>query len=232
MKSVWIAAMAVTACGSAFAQTNAPSTTIYKHVDESGRITYTNRPMKGAVPMELDPISVVPGLPPAAVTRAAIISTPTGSPVEKPAPEAARLEVTQKSGAPQIRIEPLPDSRTAAAAASAPASAPRPVLASVEPSLQRKRDEERRRILEDELKQEEASLTRAREAVSKEQQNPELVAAVRAAQAVAEPTPAQMAQFRSNLDKASGRIRGLQATVAEHEKNIEALRKELGALKP
>ena len=33
-------------------------------------------------------------------------------------------------------------------------------------------------------------------------------------------------------EKASGRIRGLQSTVAEHEKNIEALKKELGALKP
>lgn len=235
MKTVWIAALAITACGSAGAQTTAPSTTIYKHVDESGRITYTNRPMKGAVPMELDPISVVPGLPPAAVTRAAVMAPASSAPAqpvlpaEKPTVAAARLEVTQKSNAPQIRIEPLPESR---AAASTSAAAARPVLASVEPALQRRRDEERRRILEDELKQEESSLTRAREAVAKEQQNPQLVAAVRAAQAVAEPTPAQMAEFRANLDKASGRIRGLQATVAEHEKNIEALRKELGALKP
>ena len=41
-----------------------------------------------------------------------------------------------------------------------------------------------------------------------------------------------MVEFRKNIDKASSRIRGLQATVAEHEKNIEALKKELGALKP
>ena len=34
------------------------------------------------------------------------------------------------------------------------------------------------------------------------------------------------------IDRASGRIRGLQSTAAEHEKNIEALKKELGALKP
>jgi outer membrane murein-binding lipoprotein Lpp len=39
-------------------------------------------------------------------------------------------------------------------------------------------------------------------------------------------------EFRANIEKASGRIRGLQATVAEHEKNVEALKKELGALKP
>ena len=52
------------------------------------------------------------------------------------------------------------------------------------------------------------------------------------AQQATDPSPAQMAEFRSNIEKASGRIRGLQATVAEHEKNVEALKKELGALKP
>ena len=230
MKTVWIASIAIAASSTAFAQSTAP--TIFKHVDESGRITYTNKPMKGAVAMDLDPISTVPGLPASAVTRAAVLSTPTGSPlqVEKLAPAAAKLEVVQKSPTPQIKVEPLPESRSAAAVLPAPLS--RPMLAAVEPSLQRKRDEERKRILEGELKQEEEGLERARGAVSKEQQNPQLIAAVRAAQTSADPTPAQMAEFRSNLDKASGRIRGLQATVAEHEKNIEALRKELGALKP
>ena len=232
MKTVWIASIAIAASGSAFAQQSTGANTIYKHVDESGRITYTNRPMKGAVAMDLDPISTVPGLPAAAVTRAAVLSTPTGSPlpVEKIAPEPAKLEVVQKSTAPQIKVEPLPDSRSAAAVVPAPAA--KPTLAAVEPSTQRKRDEERRRILESELKQEEEGLERMRASVLKEQQNPQLIAAVRAAQATADPTPAQMAEFRSNLDKASGRIRGLQATVAEHEKNIEALKKELGALKP
>jgi chromosome segregation ATPase len=161
-----------------------------------------------------------------------VLSTATGSPlpVEKLAPEPAKLAVVQKAPTPQIKVEPLPESRSATAVTSAPAA--KPTLAAVEPSLQRKRDEERRRILEVELKQEEEGLERARGAVSKEQQNPQLIAAVRAAQAAAEPTAAQMAEFRSNIDKASGRIRGLQATVAEHEKNIEALKKELGALKP
>ena len=237
MRTVWIASAAIMAWGTAFAQSQATSaTTIYKHVDESGRITYTNRPMKGAVAMELDPISVVPGLPPAAVTRAAVMGQATAAtpalPVEKLAATPAKLEVVQKAHPPQVRIEPLPESRSASAAVPAPAAVTKPVLASVAPALQRRRDEERRRILEEELQQEETSLARARDAVMKEQQNPQLIAAVRAAQSVSEPTPAQMAEFRSNLDKASGRIRGLQATVAEHEKNIEALRKELGALKP
>ena len=98
--------------------------------------------------------------------------------------------------------------------------------------MQKRRDEDRRRILEQELTREEQALTSARESLTQEQQNPTLVAAVRVAQQAQDPTPAQMIEFRNNIDKASGRIRGLQATVAEHEKNIEALKKELGALKP
>jgi chromosome segregation ATPase len=103
---------------------------------------------------------------------------------------------------------------------------------SVEPQLQKRRDNDRRRILEDELKSEEDSLTAVRNSVLQEQQNPQLIAAVRVAQQTADPTPSQLQEFRANIDKASGRIRGLQATAAEHEKNIEALKKELGALKP
>ena len=88
------------------------------------------------------------------------------------------------------------------------------------------------RIHEDELKGEQDQLAGVRRSLYEEQQNPELVAVVRMAQATADPTPSQQVELRNKLEKASGRIRGLQATAAEHEKNIEALKKELGALKP
>jgi chromosome segregation ATPase len=107
-----------------------------------------------------------------------------------------------------------------------------PSIAAIDPQMQRRRDDERRRILADELQKEEESLTSVRGSLAQEQQNPTLIAAVRAAQSASDPTPSQLAEFRANIDKASGRIRGLQATAAEHEKNIEALKKELGALKP
>ena len=93
-------------------------------------------------------------------------------------------------------------------------------------------DDVRRRILQDELTQEEKSLEKAKQALLEERRNPTLIAAVRVAQQASDPTPAQQAEMRANIDRASGRIRGLQATVAEHEKNIEALKKELGAIKP
>ena len=200
MKIVWIASLAVAAT-SAFAQT-----TIYKHTDESGRVTYSNKPIKGAVVMELEPLTLIPGV---AVPVSARASAP-------------------KSVATLERVDaPRQDSKASFANSSAA-----PMLASVEPQVQRRRDNERRRILEEELQREEQSLTDVRSSVMQEQQNPMLVAAVRTAQQAADPSPSQMAEMRNNIDKASGRIRGLQATVAEHEKNIEALKKELGALKP
>ena len=199
MKIVWIASLAVAAT-SAFAQT-----TIYKHTDESGRVTYSNKPMKGAVVMELEPLTLVPG-----------VAFPGTTPAATKA--VATLE----------RVDtPKQDAKGSFANSSAATT-----LASIEPLVQRKRDNDRRRILEDELQREEASLTNVRASVTQEQQNPMLVAAVRAAQQATDPTPSQMVEMRNSIDKASGRIRGLQATVAEHEKNIEALKKELGALKP
>ena len=97
---------------------------------------------------------------------------------------------------------------------------------------QKSRDDVRRRILQDELSQEEKSLAEVRGSLLQERQNPTLIAAVRLAQEATDPTPAQQAEMRAAIDRASGRIRGLQATAAEHEKNIEAIKKELGGLKP
>ena len=202
MKVVWIASLAVAATTTAWAQS-----TIYKHVDESGRVTYSNKPMKGATVLELEPLTTIPGAP------AAIAAPPKA------------LATLDKIESPRVKESALPELKQAVAINT-------PTLASVEPQVQRRRDNDRRRILEDELQREEQSLTDVRGSITEEQQNPILIAAVRAAQQAAEPTPSQLMEMRNNIDKASGRIRGLQATVAEHEKNIEALKKELGALKP
>jgi predicted nucleic acid-binding Zn-ribbon protein len=194
MKFVWIAGLAVAATASAWAQS-----TIYKHVDESGRVTYSNKPMKGATVLDLEPLTLIPSSP--APAQSKTVAT------------LERVDASRHEAKPAMAITT-------------------PTLASVEPQVQRRRDSDRRRILEEELQREEQSLTDVRSAVTLEQQNPVLIAAVRAAQQMADPTPSQLAENRNNVDKASGRIRGLQATVAEHEKNIEALKKELGALKP
>jgi hypothetical protein len=208
MKKLWVALFLAVTSASAFAQS-----TIYKHVDANGRVTYTNKPMKDAAVVELEPLTLIPSTP----TGSLQAQPPTPRPPAAPTPAPASAEPNIK---PAIAIV------TALPSASA-ASFPK-----VDSSLQKKRDEERRRILEDELKGEQDQLAGVRRSLIEEQQNPELVAVVRMAQATADPTPSQQVELRNKLEKASGRIRGLQATAAEHEKNIEALQKELGALKP
>lgn len=203
MKTPMIALAVLVAAPCALAQT-----TIWKHVDENGKVTYTNRPMKGAVVVELDPLNTYAG------------SAPNRPSLPEKAPErvaAAKPAVATVTPAPRAIALPLP---------------PQVAAVAIDPGTQKGRDDVRRRILEDELRQEEATLAKARDALRQEQQNPALIAAVRVAQQSAEPTPAQQAEMRAAIDKASGRIRGLQSTVAEHEKNVEALKKELGALKP
>ncbi|HEX4943774.1 MAG TPA: DUF4124 domain-containing protein [Usitatibacteraceae bacterium] len=195
MKTLWIGVAASLVSPFAFAQT-----TIYKHVDESGRVTYTNRPMKGAIVLDLEPLSTLPAFAPAT------------NPSAKPAARAPD-KTTPKPSVAVVTPRGLPTA-----------------VASRDHDAQRGRDELRRKTLEDELAKAEKSFDEARKALLDERRNPTLIAAVRAAQQADDPTPAQQAEMRANIDRASGRIRGLQATVAEHEKNIEALKKELGAL--
>jgi hypothetical protein len=205
MKTVWFAGMAFLASSSALAQS-----TIYKHVDESGRTTYTNKPMKGAIVVDLDPITTIPGAPGGP-------PAPTASVPAAKAVTPARLVVTEKPPLAQ-RAELKPATFTALA--TVPAPVPKPV------------ENPRRKQLTGDLTREEQSLAAARVALAQEQVNPALIAAVRSAQQATDPTPTQLAQFRDEIDRASGRIRGLQATVVEHEKTVEALRKELDELTP
>lgn len=88
-------------------------------------------------------------------------------------------------------------------AASAPASFPR-----VEPATQRSRDEMRRKVLEDELASEEKLLGEAREAYGNG-------------------APPPLADEKSDAEKYRQRISRLRQVVQVHERNIEALRKEL-----
>jgi hypothetical protein len=197
MRALWIGIAVGLASPLALAQT-----TIYKHVDESGRVTYANRPMKGATVLELEPLTQFPVVARPATSSGKIADTA----VERLAVKPAVAVVTPRTLATTV--------------------------ASIDRDTQKGRDDVRRKILRDELAQEEKSLAEARKSLFQEQQNPTLIAAVRVAQQATEPTPAQQAEMRANIDRASGRIRGLQSTVAEHEKNIEALKKELGAFKP
>lgn len=220
MKRLWIAGVVAVASASAFAQT-----TIYKHIDANGRVTYTNKPMKDATVVELEPLTTIPATPAGMLQPQQSAAQMANTAATSPAPAAAPMPASHSPSA-AANLKPAVAIVTALPSASVAA------FPKVEASTQKKRDEERRRILADELDREELQLANVRKSMTEEQQNPELIAAVRLAQQAPDPTPMQQLELRQKLDKASGRIRGLQSTVAEHEKNIEALKKELGALKP
>lgn len=213
MRRHWIGLALVLVSPLAIAQT-----TIYKHVDESGRVTYSNRPMKGASVLALEPLSTIPGLP-----RTALLP-------ERAAAKAADKPEVQVTDRTAQNPPDKPELKPVVAVVT-PRALPMTV-ASIDRNTQRDAEAARRKIAESELAQLEKSLADARKSLVQEQRNPALIAAVRAAQLAVDPTPAQQAEMRANVERASGRIRGLQAIVAEHEKNIEALKNELGALKP
>jgi len=93
--------------GFAFFAMNAAQAEIYKQVDEQGRVTYSNVPMKGATKLNLEPLNTVPATRP-------------------------------KTGV------------------ASPSSFPK-----VDGDTQKKRDDTRRKILEEELAAEEKLLTEA-----------------------------------------------------------------------
>ncbi len=132
---------------------------IYKHVDDSGRVTYSNIPIKGAKKLNLDPLPVVPATKPKA-------------------------------------------------ASAAPAGFPK-----VDADTQKKRDDLRHRILEDELASEERLLLEARQTLK------DAEAARGGKDAVKLPA------------KYLERLQQIKEGVTRHEKNIEALKIEIANLK-
>jgi len=130
---------------------------IYKYVDESGQVTYTNLPRRGAKRLNLEP--------------------------------------AETTAAPSRKKE-----------ASTPANFPR-----VDSNTQRKRDDLRRSVLQDELLTEERNLAEA-------------TAAQKAGEALRSGEQPGSASWRARTDK-------LRDIVKRHEDNIRALKKELASIK-
>ena len=142
---------------------------IYRYVDEFGNVTYANTPMRGGKALK-------PLTRPASAPRPA---SPPPSAGKHATPSAVPLPRT-----PLVPPLPLP----------APNGFP-----SVDHATQKHRDTGRRRILEDELNNEQRALQEAQRQV----------------------------QEAAGDAKATARLRLLRDSVTEREKNIEALRREL-----
>lgn len=196
----------------------ASQTVIYKHVDEQGRVTYANSPIKGGARVELEPLTVIPSTPTGSLNPA---GGRTQAAAPAPAPTMATITPppTAKSSSAATLLSNAPAASTPTAPAPAPASAiqvasvlplssaasapkaPAPVaIASAEPTsletinqlTQQRRDETRRRLLEGELQTEEQMLAAARSKLAEEQKNSTNIRAMRASfSATAETATAQ-----------------------------------------
>lgn len=210
-------------------QEPASSTTIYKLVDDRGHVTYSNRPMKGAEVVELEPITVIPSGP---------LPTSTN--------QASNFRIQQQ---PSLGAAATPSSGTVALAAAVSAasgapsgtvSTPNPqvamvqpiqstVLPNVEAATQKARDDGRRKILEDEMKAEQKLLADAVLALTATEADRTVIEQMRLA--AAKLTPSAYAEARRNYEAREEKLRTLQESVNTHEKNVTALKKELTALR-
>ena len=216
---------------------------IYKHVDESGRVTYANSPIKGGARVDLEPLTVIPSTPsgslnPAnaqgafvpAVSRAVIPSTTAVS-----APVAP-------SGKPALHVASVLPLSHQAQSAAAKANAPveeSTVLASLatinQLTLQR-RAETKKRLLEGELQNEEQMLVAAKSKLEEERKNSGNVRAMRASFAATSETvtankPLISPETRAEIERHFERVRNLQDQVAMHENHLQSLQDQIGTLK-
>lgn len=107
---------------------------------------------------------------------------------------------------------PAPKGSAGNARSATPSGFPR-----VDPGTQRARDDERRRILDLELANEQNGLEEARKALAEQE-------------ALVLPEE-RIAKRGINGDKVEQRVKPFRDKVALHERNIEALRKEIGNLR-
>ncbi len=113
---------------------------------------------------------------------------------------------------PQAQPQPQPQGgRSSPRPQSATIPAPQDGLPNVDPATQRRRDDSRRKILEDELAVEERALVDARKALS-------------------EGEATRMGDER-NYQRYLDRVQGLKERVAQHERNVGALKRELSNLR-
>ena len=128
--------------------------------------------------------------------------------VNKPTPVAGSMyRCVTESGASSYFNVPGAGGDQRSAKAPTPAGFPR-----VDPETQKGRDDVRRKVLADELAAEEKLLAENRSAY-------------------ADGAPVPLPEERADAEKYRARIARLRQSMAVHEKNIEALKKELAAIK-
>ena len=228
--------------GVVLAQANssaATSAVIYKHVDEQGRVTYANSPIKGGVRVELEPLTIIPSTPtgslrnPSASVTAAPVPVPVATVVPvKPGPASAAVpapirvaSVMPLSSAMRVQPTSLPAPQKDSGAAANDA---------VNQLTLQRRDEARNSLLESELQSGEQMLAAARARLAEEQKQSASIRAMRArfsntAEAATAQKPLIAPELRAEIERHFERVRNLQDQVAMHENQLQGLREKLAS---
>lgn len=117
-------------------------------------------------------------------------------------------------GAKKLQLEPLPTSSSSTTRERVSS----PSFPKVDGRTQSRRDDTRRKILEDELDTEVKALEEARAKLKEAEENPEVHKMANG-------------QIRRNVAKYEEKVNAEQTEVSNHEKNIQALKTELSNLK-
>ena len=207
--------------------------TIYKFVDESGRVTYANSPIKGGTKVNLEPLTVLQSSPGAAQNSV---------PAPRAIPVAKVTSVPSPSSAANTVPAAFATTAVAAVATAAPAATPPTIIAALDTGerkheqTQQRLADARQRILQSEIQAEEKSLDAARAALADEQRRSNEVRTMRASFAAtatsATPTkPLISPEVRAEIERHFERVRNLQDQVSMHENSIGSLRTALVASK-
>lgn len=110
-----------------------PASSIYKLVDASGKITYTNTPVKGAVKVELDPITVIPPTPSGSLGGAALAATQAAAQTAQAIQPAQASPPAAPPALPPAPVLIPVNAVPTIASPMAPTAAPGPSVATVTP---------------------------------------------------------------------------------------------------
>lgn len=211
-------------------QAEAPQS-VYKITDDKGRVTYSNAPSKGAVAVELAPITVMPAHRiPARAPATAATSPANDAPLTAALPaisSSAPTPAPVNLPSPAVGILPTPSYESVAIK-------PRIIAANASPAMmvKQRREEVRRRILEGEIEAEQQLQQDARSALAAEQARSAAMRALRGSLPnEARPSETTL-EARALIERHFARVRDLQDQVAMHAQNLLEMQAQLALVSP
>ena len=204
--------------------------TIYKHVDENGRVTYSNAPIKGAERVDLQPITVLPSTSsaPATASGNVAVARVTAVPRAAKAVTVAAMNIVHAMASKPVEASmPANDTAKTPAALNATPLTPAPTAANKAVNT----DELQRRSQQNSLRAEQESLANAKARLAEESKSGDSIRALRATFSAA-PDKSGIKKLiapeqREQVEHYFERIRDLQDEIAMHENNVASLRSQL-----